>query len=69
MTLAMPPTRRLTKRQRQVLRAFIEHGQKGAARELGISPHTVRATLSTIRSKLGVESSALAALVEFGRRA
>lgn len=50
---------RLTRRQRQVVRAYVtEAGEKGAAHALGIVPATVERHLANARSKIGATTTA-----------
>lgn len=69
MAAARRVVRRLTRRQREILRAYAKTGsRKLAADQLGISEDTVKHTLATIRSKLQVDTTAQAVYVEFASK-
>lgn len=52
----------LTPRERQALELYWQgHGRKSAARALGVSPRTVEVHWGSVRSKLGVSKTLLAA--------
>ena len=58
----------LTDRQIEILLAYARSGSyKVAARQLGIAPSTVRATLVNVRERLGVTRSIQAVLKVFGQ--
>ena len=54
---------RLTPRQVDVIRALVDTGSnKGAARLLGLSPHTAQNYMETVRKKMGKPKQLLCAI-------
>ena len=56
-----------TPHELEVLKAYLRHGGKGAATELGLSESTVREHLFRLRVRLGVRSTAEMVYLMSGR--